>query len=295
MLQTVLVRSGTRRGAAGVAAVALALCASPSLVGAGAADVGEAKPNAAPKGGPVAGTSIIGGGVADGSRWPFTVAILREGRLHCGGSVIAPTKVLTAAHCLLGYRLADMRVVTGRTRLADTSSGQSVAVADGVVHPDYADTFEHDLGVITLAVATSAAPIALPTPEEAAAFTATGHQLRVSGWGARNPLGGTLAKVLMRTTEKVRRNRRCKRVYRSVFSGRSMICAFGRRLRRYRRISIHTTGCSGDSGGALVGDGPAGPVAIGTVSYGGFICGYGATPTVYARVSDALGFIRAQL
>ena len=292
MLQTVLVKSGTRRGAAGVAALALALCASPSLDGAGAA---EAKPNAAPKGGPVAGTSIIGGGVADASRWPFTVAILREGRLHCGGSVIAPTKVLTAAHCLLGYRLPDMRVVTGRTRLADTSSGQSVAVADGVVHPDYANTFKHDLGVITLAAPTSAPPIALPTPEEAAAFTVTGHLLRVSGWGARNPLGGALAKVLMRTTEKVRRNRRCKRVYRSVFSGRSMICALGRRLRRYRRISIYTTGCSGDSGGALVGDGPAGPVAIGTVSYGSFICGYGATPTVYARVSDALGFIQAQL
>ena len=292
MLQTVLVKSGTRRGAAGVAALALALCASPSLDGAGAA---EAKPNAAPKGGPVAGTSIIGGGVADASRWPFTVAILREGRLHCGGSVIAPTKVLTAAHCLLGYRLPDMRVVTGRTRLADTSSGQSVAVADGVVHPDYANTFKHDLGVITLAAPTSAAPIALPTVAEAAAFTVTGHLLRVSGWGARNPLGGALAKVLMRTTEKVRRNRRCKRVYRSVFSGRSMICGLGRRLRRYRRISIHTTGCSGDSGGALVGDGPAGPVAIGTVSYGSFICGYGATPTVYARVSDALGFIQAQL
>lgn len=289
MLQTVGVRSGHRRGAAVLAAAAITFAASSAFGHAGPA---EAKPV---KNGPVAGTSIIGGGAADPARWPFSAAILRRGRLHCGGSVIAPTKILTAAHCLMGFRLADMQVVTGRTRLADKAAGESIGIASAAVHPDYAATLRHDMGVITLAAPTTAPPIALPTLAQGAEFTTPGRLLRVSGWGARNPLGGVPAKVLMRTTEKVRTNRRCKKVYRSVYSGRSMICAFGKRLRRFRGASIHTTSCSGDSGGALVGDGPTGPVVIGTVSYGSFICGFGVTPTVYARVSDALDFIGDQL
>jgi trypsin len=287
MVQTVGVRSGRRRGAAAAATIVFALAATPALVHAG-----ESKP--AEKD-PVAGKAIIGGGAADPARWPFAAAILREGRMHCGGSVIAPDKVLTAAHCALGFPTSSLRVVTGRTRLADTRAGEVSEVSRAAVHPDYAATLRHDVAVLTLATPTSAPPVALPTPADDAVFTRPGRQLRVSGWGARNPFGANLAKLLMRTTEKVRTNRRCKRVYRALYSGKSMICAYGRRLRRIKGIPIHTTGCSGDSGGALVGDSPAGPVAIGLVSYGSFICGFGATPTVYARVADALGFIQAEL
>ena len=74
-----------------------------------------------------------------------------------------------------------------------------------------------------------------------------------------------------------------------------MICALGRKLKRFGRPPIHTTACSGDSGGPLVAPTPLGPRVIGTVSYGGAFCGIGAAPTVYARISDALGFISAQL
>ena len=272
------------------AAIGLAL-AVPALAHAGAGS--EAKrPGQA---GPVAGASIIGGGAADPARWPFAAAILREGRLHCGGSVIAPTKVLTAAHCVLGFDRSSLRVATGRARLAESTAGQMSPVVGAAIHPDYRTTLRHDVAVLTLASPSTATPIALPSPADAAAFTTPGRQLRVSGWGARNPFGGSLAKILMKTTEKIRTNRRCKRVYRSVFSGKAMICAYGRRLRRFKWISIHTTGCSGDSGGALVGDSPTGPVAIGLVSYGSFICGFGGTPTVYARVSDALDFIQSEL
>src|SRR6476661_1725519 len=44
---------------------------------------------------PTARASIIGGGAADPAQWPYAVAIYRKGHLHCGGSVIGPTKILT--------------------------------------------------------------------------------------------------------------------------------------------------------------------------------------------------------
>jgi len=256
---------------------------------------GPASAQAAKGEGPVAGTSIIGGVDADGTRWPFMATILRKGNLQCGGSVIAPTKVLTAAHCVLDFKVTNFTVVTGRVRYDDPTGGQVISVASAAVHPDYETTLRHDVAVLTLASPAAASPIALPTVEQSATFTVPGQLLRVAGWGARNPLGVQLARSLRKTTEKVRTNVRCKRVYRSVFSGRSMICALGKRLRRYRGFSIHTTSCSGDSGGPLITNTASGPLLLGVVSYGSAICGFGGTPTVYARVSDALDFIQGAL
>ena len=70
-----------------------------------------------------------------------------------------------------------------------------------------------------------------------------------------------------------------------------MICALGARrkqggplqdphlrlLRRQRRPAGRDT--------------PTGPIEVGTVSYGGALCGLGAAPTVYSRVSASLDFI----
>ena len=276
-----------RRGVAGAALCVILLVAG---IAAGPAQAGP-KGASAPK----AGKAIVGGGIADIASWPFEAAILRKGRLHCGGSVIAPTKILTAAHCVLGFGVSQFSVVIGRATLSSSGTGQVIPVASGVAHPDYANTRRHDVAVLTLDFATTAPRIALPSAEQAAAATVPGSLLRVAGWGARNPLGFALADTLRKTTERVRTNKRCRRTYRSFFSGAAMICAMGKRLRKYKRAPIHTTACSGDSGGPLVADTPTGAVVVGTVSYGSPICGYSGSPTVYSRVSDSLAFIQDAL
>ena len=275
-------RAGWRLLAGGLAlAAAIALATTPAEAGRG--------------GGSIAKSSVIGGKPAVPAAWPFTVAILRRGRLHCGGTVIAPTKVLTAAHCVEGFPAGTLEVAASRPVLSSKSVGETIGVAAAVPHPDFVFNQAHDVGVLTLERATSAPAVALATAEQDRALTATGQLLRVAGWGAQNPLGINISPVLKRTSERVRSNDRCKRAYRRIFKPRSMICALGKRLSRYGRAHIHSAACSGDSGGPLVGDTPAGPVEVGTVSFGGPFCGISRAPTVYSRVSDSLAFIQDQI
>jgi secreted trypsin-like serine protease len=255
------------------------------------AAIAVAPAGASKKEGPVAGKSIIAGIDADPAQWPYMAAVYRKGRLHCGGSVIAPTKVLTAAHCVEGFDPTKLTVVTGRPNLRDRTVGQEIGVATAVSHPDYKVSQVHDTGIITLVSPTSAPPIALPTPEEGPILGQPGQTLRVAGWGARNPFGFRLANVLKTTTEVIRTARRCKRTYRRLFEPVAMICSLGARLKGFGRPAIHTTACTGDSGGPLVADTALGPKIVGTVSFGGAFCGLGASPTVYSRVSDSLPFI----
>jgi secreted trypsin-like serine protease len=243
---------------------------------------------------PRARSSIVGGGPADPAQWPYSVAIFRKGHMHCSGSVIGPTKVLTAGHCVAGFNLANFEVIVGRPNLRDPSVGQIIGVSSGRVHPDFEQTGLHDVAVLNLAQPTSAAPIALATPEQSGAATLPGLPLRVAGYGATNPFGVRLSPFLKATIEIVRTDRRCLKAYtRDLYAPESMICALGAKRKHPGRFKIHTSACSGDSGGPLVADTPTGAVEVGTVSFGGALCGLPAAPTVYSRVASSLEFINA--
>ena len=243
---------------------------------------------------PRARASIVGGGSANPAEWPYAVAIFRKGHMHCGGSVISPTKVLTAGHCVAGFNLANFQVITGRSNLRVQASGQVIGVSSGRVHPDFEQTGLHDVAVLNLAQPTMAPPITLATPVQSAAATGAGARLRVAGYGATNPFGSHLSPFLKQTSEIVRNDRRCLKAYTSdLFAPDSMICALGSKRKKAGRFKIHTSACSGDSGGPLVADTPTGPLEVGTVSYGGALCGLPSAPTVYSRVSASLDFIDA--
>jgi secreted trypsin-like serine protease len=251
-----------------------------------------ALPSTAAAAAPRGHSSIVGGSGANPAEWPYAVAIFRKGHMHCSGSVIGPTEVLTAGHCVAGFNLANFQVIIGRPRLRDAAIGQLIGVVSGRVHPDFEQTGLHDVAVLNLAQPTGAAPIALATPDQNAATAAAGALLQVAGFGATNPFGTHLSGFLKSTTEKVRTDRRCLKAYtQDLFAPDSMICAMGARRKKAGRFKIHTTACSGDSGGPLVANTATGPIEVGTVSFGGALCGLPAAPTVYSRVSSSLNFI----
>ena len=271
-----------KRGCRGI----LIVLTGAALLGAG---LGSSSADAAPR----ARAAIIGGGAANPAQWSFAVAIYRKERLHCGGSVISPTRVLTAAHCILGFDLGSFAVIANRPDLR-SGTGEVIGVASARIHPDFESTGLHDVAVLNLSRPTTAAPIALPSGAEDAATTQLGSLLRVAGWGAQNPLGVRLSAFLRKTTERIRNGRRCLKAYSGdIFDPTLMICALGKRIKHLRRPAIHRSACIGDSGGPLVADTPGGSRQVGIVSFGGPLCGLGGSPTVYARVSASLDFINA--
>src|SRR5262245_9351950 len=85
-----------------------------------APDTGQAK-----RGHQRVGAEVVhGSDVADG-QFPFVAAIgyadpsgaFLWDNMFCGGSLVAPDLVLTAAHCVLGTTPAELAVVVGRTVL----------------------------------------------------------------------------------------------------------------------------------------------------------------------------------
>jgi secreted trypsin-like serine protease len=238
--------------------------------------------------------SIVGGGPAAAERWGFAVALEEKRRLVCTGSLIAPATVLTAAHCLKGVKRRHLSALAGSPWISTGRRGERIPVARVRLHPKFNRRKDlRDFGVLTLARESAAPPIALPTRAEAAAATAPGRTVRSAGWGAVSPFGFRVAQRLKATRERVYRARRCNRAYtKKAYFPKSMICALGARVRRLDGSrSFHSTACTGDSGGPVIAETPAGPRLVGIVVSGIFPCGL--APSIHARVSEALPFIEA--
>ena len=89
---------------------ALALLACTSLTMIGCADIGTTGED--PYG---ATDKILGGRNAKAPDW--MVSILRNGRIHCGGTLIHKRWVLTAAHCVDTYHKSEYTVCVGKSRI----------------------------------------------------------------------------------------------------------------------------------------------------------------------------------
>jgi len=240
--------------------------------------------------GPGGGERIVGGNVADPADWPYIAAITTpSGDQFCGGAVISPDTVLTAAHCMVDdfgnpSNPDTIRVVTGRPDLTDESEGQELEADDIIVHRQYLRRFHHDVAVIRLSDPTTATPAVLPTPLEDQQATGAGDELRVAGWGSTKRAGGASSDVLRDVSTFAAEDRQCESAFNFYRPGEE-ICTLGERTGLNR-----TSSCYGDSGGPLIADTLAGARLVGVVSYGGRRCGV-EDPTVYGRVADNLAFI----
>ncbi|HET8755222.1 MAG TPA: serine protease, partial [Solirubrobacteraceae bacterium] len=136
--------------------------------------------------------AIVGGTPAPSDHWPWMAAIMaadiREAAWgqYCGGVVIAPRRVLTAAHCVVGKRARAVDVLVGRTRLTE-AGGRRLDVSAISLYPGYARDRRHalDAAVLTLAKPADVAPVTLASPGDEAAWPAGANAWTV-GWGTLN-------------------------------------------------------------------------------------------------------------
>ncbi|MFI5757822.1 serine protease [Streptomyces sp. NPDC051569] len=234
---------------------------------------------------------VIGGQPVRATDSPWAVALSSRSRFgaaragqFCGGVVVAPTKVLTAAHCMgrdvLGAapgELPDLRVIAGRERLRG-GGGQEVAVRSVRVDPAYdPNTNASDMAVLTLSEALPEG-YAIRPAEPGDPASAPGTAAEVYGWGDTSGRGA-YAYALRSAPVTVLPDASCERAYPGSSGGRyeasTMLCAGDPQ-------GGHDA-CQGDSGGPLVAQGRL----IGLVSWGSG-CGRAGSPGVYARVTTAM-------
>jgi len=225
---------------------------------------------------------IVGGQVAEVGRYPYLVNVGKGNKVFCGGTLIAPRVVLSAAHC-------DMpdTVWFGKHNLMDPAA-EKLRVVRVVTHPDYRDrTSSSDIRLLYLERdATSTEPVKLVSKQQWEQLGKEFTSLTVMGWGATSTGSGMV--YTLRDVEIDYWNPEdCKSRYPAQFDT-TMMCA----------ASPGKDSCQGDSGGPLVIKGYAydgsQDYQVGIVSWG-YGCAQTYFPGVYTDVYRFITWIEGEL
>jgi secreted trypsin-like serine protease len=141
---------------------------------------------------------IYNGTVAADGQFPWAVALLDGGREQfCAGSLVNPSAVLTAAHCVLGTDRSTLQLVMNATDYADASAGSTRVVRKASsfhAHPGFnesSNTPDFDVAVIILDTpvpggasgGAAGVPILAMVDNTTASLESSGTSVTALGWG----------------------------------------------------------------------------------------------------------------
>ncbi|MFI8192641.1 S1 family peptidase [Streptomyces sp. NPDC085946] len=224
---------------------------------------------------------IVGGTTTTTSAYPFVMQITDASQNQfCGGTLVSPTKVVTAAHCMVGETTGSVRVVGGRTYLNGTN-GTVSRVSRIWIHPSYTTaTRGEDVAVLTLSTAMPYTAAKYVSSSDTGVYAA-GTTARILGWGTTSS-GGSSSNQLRTATVPVVSDSSCRSSYGTDFVQSEMVCA------GYTSGGVDT--CQGDSGGPLL----VGGVLAGITSWGEG-CAQAGYPGVYTRLTTFSSLVTAQV
>lgn len=240
---------------------------------------------------------IIGGSDAQVGRYEYMASMAIKGSHQCGGSLIAPDVILTAAHCV-GY---FSEVILGQYNLSDNFDPYESYIAQSIVtHPESyrdesKDSDPYDFALVKIYGETQISPIRINRNPDVP--TKMGDQLVVIGWGA-TVFGGDAVDVLQMATVDYIPNDVCKNITGDVNGVPTTmesqvidvtLCASD--------FANGQDACQGDSGGPILiqGSDASEDLLVGLTSSGIDGCADGIFPGLYARTSAAIRWIDEEL
>jgi hypothetical protein len=205
----------------------------------------------------------------------------------CGGTLVAPTRALTAAHCVAGLTPAAVPVEIGGTYHEATR----IALHPGWRHRNGTSNFLDDVAVVEFEGPVSGVPfVTLGGADPGPALILGRGRAFAPGTGHSEAemLDSTLRSAPLKTIS----DGACARAFKG-YRG-STLERFDPRMRcsidADGRAPLYS-GCNGDSGGPLWTGPATAPVQLGVVSWGGDRCGADHLPSVFADVALYRAFI----